>query len=86
VAFTDGCHDTDFVYNDTRIVLNKCKPGSIVMWHDFNPNLARVYEWIADVCSGVERLYAGGLITGKILHLQDSWVGLYKVPDLRQTR
>ena len=79
VAFIDGSHDADFVYNDTRKILQQCKPGSIVMWHDFNPSLIPVYPWIADVCRGVERLYQDKLIKGKILHLQDSWVGLYKI-------
>ncbi len=80
VAFVDGCHDADFVYSDTRKILKKCRPGSIVMWHDFSLELARVYHWIDSVCEGVERLYAEGLLQGRILHLQDSWVGLYKVP------
>ncbi len=81
VAFVDGCHDADFVYNDTKKILKNCRPGSIVMWHDFNPELSKVYHWIHDVCEGVERLYADGVIRGRILHLQDSWVGLYRVPQ-----
>ncbi len=79
VVFIDGCHDADFVYNDTRKVLKQCRHGSIIMWHDFNPGLANVYHWINDVCIGVERLYADSLLKGRILHLQDSWVGLYQV-------
>jgi predicted O-methyltransferase YrrM len=81
VAFVDGCHDAEFVYNDTRKVLKRCRPGSIVMWHDFNPGLARVYHWIESVCCGVERLYAEGLIRGRVLLLQDSWVGLYRISE-----
>jgi predicted O-methyltransferase YrrM len=81
VAFVDGCHDADFVYNDTVKILRYCHPGSIVMWHDFNPELTRVYGWIGDVCQGVEQLYVDGLLTGRILLLQDSWVGLYQVPE-----
>jgi predicted O-methyltransferase YrrM len=80
VAFIDGCHDADFVYGDTRKVLEKSRPGSIVLWHDFSPGLAHVYAWIMEVCLGVERLYRDRLLRGKILHLQDSWVGLYRVP------
>ena len=80
VTFIDGCHDADFVYHDTRKVLSQCRSGSIILWHDFAPELARIYGWIAEVCRGVERLYRKGLIKGRILHLQDSWVGLYKVP------
>ncbi|MBJ6751452.1 class I SAM-dependent methyltransferase [Geomonas anaerohicana] len=79
VAFIDGCHDAAFVYNDTRKILKRCRPGSIIVWHDFNPELARVYGWINEVCSGVEQLYRDGILTGRILHLQDSWTGLYVV-------
>lgn len=79
VAFIDGCHDAAFVYNDTRKVLKKCRPGSIILWHDFNPRLMHVYPWIKEVCSGVERLYTEGYLQGRVLHLEDSWVGLYRV-------
>lgn len=80
VAFIDGCHDADFVYNDTRKVLARCRPGSLVLWHDFAPPLAPVYPWIREVCRGVGRCVADGLVRGKILHLQDSWVGIHRVP------
>jgi predicted O-methyltransferase YrrM len=80
VAFVDGCHDADFVYNDTRKVLRRCRPGSIVMWHDFNPDLARVYPWMGEISAAIDRLFAERLLSGRILHLQDSWVGLYRVP------
>lgn len=80
VAFIDGCHDADFVYNDTKKVLRRCRPGSLILWHDFAPHLVETFDWVASVCRGVERLYRDGLIRGRILHLQDSWVGLYRVP------
>lgn len=83
VVFIDGCHDSDFVYNDTCKALRSCRPGSIIIWHDFAPHLVKVYPWIHDVCQGVERLYREGLISGRILHLQDSWTGLYQVPEKR---
>ncbi len=79
IAFIDGSHDTDFVYRDTINVLKQSKSGTLVIWHDFNPSLAEVYPWINSVCIAVEKLYKHGYLKGKILHLQDSWVGLYKV-------
>ncbi len=79
VAFIDGCHDANAVYEDTRKVLDVCRPGSIVLWHDFAPDLAPVYHWIMEVCRGVDRLVADSRIRGKILHLQDSWVGILRV-------
>lgn len=83
VAFIDGSHDSEFVYNDTRKVLSKCRPGSIVIWHDFAPSLGYVHAWIGEVCHGIDRLYRDGLLKGPILHLQDSWIGLYRVDDKR---
>ncbi len=79
VAFIDGCHDTDFVYNDTRKVLKLMKPGSVVLWHDFNYDLRLKYGWIQDVCMGVEMLLKDGLIKGRIFHVRDSWIGVYRV-------
>jgi hypothetical protein len=80
VAFIDGSHDADFVFSDTRMILARCRAGALVLWHDFHPGLRRVHPWIGSVCRGVERLYREGWLRGPILHLQDSWVGLYRVP------
>jgi hypothetical protein len=79
VAFIDGCHDADFVYNDTKKVLQLMKKGDFIIWHDFNLELMPKYGWINDVCLGVEMLYADGSITGRILHVRDSWMGVYRV-------
>jgi len=68
------------VFNDTRKVLSQMKSGSFVLWHDFNPELVDQYDWIDAVCSGVEKLYSRGIIKGRILHLRDSWIGIYQVP------
>lgn len=80
VAFVDGCHDAEFVVNDTKKVLSRSHSGTFILWHDFNPYLRNQYGWIGDVCRGVEMLLANGLITGNIFHLRDSWVGIYRVP------
>lgn len=79
IAFIDGCHDTDFVFNDSRKVLEHMKPGSFILWHDFHPGLVEQYDWIRAVCLGVDRLYEAGLLKGRILHLRDSWVGICQV-------
>ena len=50
VALVDGCHDTDFVYNDSRKVLRHMRPGSFLLWHDFNLDLAAKKGWIGEVC------------------------------------
>jgi hypothetical protein len=79
IAFVDGCHDADFVFNDTRKILKFAHPGTVILWHDFNFSLVGKYDWIADVCRGIERLYEEKLIAGNILNVRDSWVGYYGV-------
>ena len=81
VAFIDGCHDAEFVYKDTLKILKYCKPGSIILWHDFAPEHAHRLNWIDAVCQGVEKLLAKKHLHGNIYHLQDSWVGLYVVQE-----
>jgi len=79
VAYIDGCHDAAFVYNDTRKVLKRMKAGAFVLWHDFHPGLVDTYDWIGSVSLGVEKLLAEGIISGRIFHVRDSWVGIHRV-------
>ena len=81
VAFVDACHDLEFVYNDSRKALAHMQPGSFLLWHDFNPAMAMKREWIREVCLGVERLMDDGLISGPIMHIRNSWVGIYRVAE-----
>lgn len=79
VAFVDGCHDSEFVYKDTRKILKHVKRGSFILWHDFNPELVHKYHWIQSVCLGIEMLFVTGLLKGRIFHVRDSWIGVYRV-------
>ncbi|MFC1497526.1 class I SAM-dependent methyltransferase [Verrucomicrobiota bacterium] len=81
VAFIDGCHDADFVVNDTLKVLDCVQTGAFLVWHDFNPKLAMKYSWIYSVCEGLEELYRKGKLKGRMFHLRDSWTGIYCVGD-----
>jgi predicted O-methyltransferase YrrM len=81
IAFIDGCHDADFVFNDTRKVLKKCKVGSIILWHDFSLEKIQNFFWTSEVARGIEKLYNMKMISGRILHLQDSWIGFYQVTE-----
>ena len=78
-AFIDGCHDRDFVYNDTIKVLANVKPGSFILWHDFNPELRNKLPWIYTVCQGVDLLRKHGKINGNIFHVKNSWIGIYRM-------
>ena len=79
LAFIDGCHDAKFVYNDTRKILPYTKAGSFILWHDFNPGLIHTHDWIYEVHLGIEKLYRKGAIKGRIFHVKDSWIGVYKI-------
>lgn len=78
-AFVDGCHDVEFVYNDIKKILKYTKSGSYILWHDFNPDLMDKYDWIKSVCIAIEKLYQDKLLKGRIFHVKDSWVGIYRV-------
>jgi hypothetical protein len=79
LAFVDGCHDEAFVYNDSVKILKHLRPGSFILWHDFNPRLAKVFPWIGDVCRAVERLYDNGLLSERIFIIRDSWTGVCRI-------
>ena len=79
IAFIDGSHDSDFVFNDTVKVLKCMKPGGLILWHDFNPQMVEVHSWIKSVCLGVCRLYEEGVLRKNLFHLRDSWMGFYRV-------
>jgi predicted O-methyltransferase YrrM len=74
VAFIDGCHDEAFVINDTRKILPFCRPGSILLWHDANPDLDTRFSWMADVCSALDHLVETGEVKGELWLVRDSWV------------
>ncbi len=79
MAFIDGAHDAGNVYQDTKKMLNLIKGGGFILWHDFNPELRNFFPWIDQVMKGVERCYAEGILTEKIMNIKNSWVGIYPV-------
>jgi predicted O-methyltransferase YrrM len=80
LAFIDGCHDADFVVNDTELVLAAARPGTLILWHDFAPSLRAQFDWVDAVCTGIDRLYRRRRLAGPIFHPANSLVGIYKVP------
>lgn len=80
VAFVDGSHDTEFVYSDTRKVLEIMQKGGFLLWHDFNPELQKRFEWIHSVMMGVELLYRDGILKGDIYHIRNSWICIKHIP------
>ena len=54
-------------------------PNGFILWHDFNFDLRKKHVWINDVCQGIEKLFRKGFLKGRIYHIRDSWVGIYRV-------
>lgn len=74
IAFIDGSHDAEFVYNDTIKVIKALNKGSFLLWHDFNPDLHKRYNWIYAVMQGIEYLYEDNILKGDIYHVRNSWI------------
>lgn len=80
LAFIDGCHDADFVVNDTELALAASAPGTLLIWHDFAPGLRAQFSWIDAVCIGIDRLYRRRRLRRPILHPAGTFIGIYQVP------
>jgi|GEM_PF-852884 len=80
LVFVDGCHDKEFVYSDTKKLYPRIKDGGYIMWHDFNPILRNKFGWINEVMQGVEKFISENHLDGEIVHLRNSWIGIYRKP------
>ncbi len=78
LVFVDGCHDEEFVYSDTKLILDRVKQGGFVLWHDFSPDYRGNFCWINDSMKGVERLMSEKLITPYVLNVKGSWIGIWR--------
>jgi len=80
LVYIDGCHDSEAVYSDTRLVLERVVPGGYVLWHDFSPIYRKNFHWIDACMSGIERLFDERILTGPIFNVRNSWIGVWKKP------
>jgi predicted O-methyltransferase YrrM len=78
LVFIDGCHDEEFVYSDTKLILDRVKKGGFVLWHDFSPEYRSNFCWINDSMKGVERLMKEKLIKPYIINVRGSWIGIWR--------
>lgn len=78
LVYIDGCHDKEFVYSDSRLIINRVRPGGFILWHDFTPVYRKHFVWIDEVMQGVERLLKEKIINGNILNVRNSWIGIFK--------
>lgn len=78
LVYVDGCHDTECVYNDTKLVIDRLVKGGFILWHDCSPNYRSNYVWIDAAMKGIEKLLENGVITPYILNVQHSWIGIWR--------
>jgi predicted O-methyltransferase YrrM len=78
LVYVDGCHDKKTVYSDTKRVLQRVKHGGFILWHDCSPIYRGHFHWIHEVMCGIEQLFQEKVITGHILNVRNSWIGVYK--------
>ena len=78
LVFIDGCHDAEFVYSDTKLILDRVKKGGFILWHDFSPEYRSNFCWIDDCMKGVERLMKEKLITPYVINVHGSWIGIWR--------
>lgn len=72
LVFVDGGHTYDLVVNDTHWALEMCRPGGIILWHDFAN-----YGDYHDVTRAVLDL----LPRDEIFQLEDSQLAGYRLPS-----
>jgi predicted O-methyltransferase YrrM len=78
LVYVDGCHDKEFVFSDTRLIIDRVKAGGFILWHDCSPQYRKHFGWIEESMQGIEKLLRKKIIAGNILTLRNSWIGIYK--------
>lgn len=78
LVYIDGCHDKEFVYSDTKKILNRVRPGGFILWHDCTPVYRDKFYWIDEVMKGIEELIVENIISGEIINVRNSWIGVWR--------
>ncbi len=76
-VFIDGGHQSEVVINDTRKALQVLRPGGLIMWHDFCPqvNIRTQFESVKGVTGGIEQILPELLSRLEILcWIKPSWI------------
>lgn len=78
LVYVDGCHDKEFVYNDTKLVIDRVKPGGFILWHDCSPIYRKNYHWINEAMKGIDQLVNEDVVRKYILNIRNSWIGIWR--------
>jgi predicted O-methyltransferase YrrM len=71
LVFVDGGHAYDVAARDTENALRMCRPGGIILWHDF-ANYGEFHD--------VTRAVLDRLPGSEVVQLENSWVAAYRKP------
>lgn len=78
LVFVDAAHDTECVRQDSLKVFDRIRKGGFLCWHDFCPELRYRFDWIDSAMRGVEWFWTENNLAGEIVHLRNSWIGIYR--------
>ena len=78
LVYIDGCHDKEFVYSDTKNIIDRVKPGGFILWHDCSPIYRKHFHWIDEAMQGIEKLLKEKIIADHILNVKNSWIGIWR--------
>ncbi len=81
MVFVDAAHDTEAVFKDSLLIAPRVRPGGYIVWHDFHPELRHKFGWIDAVMRGVEAFFQAHRLDPEIIHLKDSWMGIWQIPE-----
>lgn len=79
LAFIDGCHDKNYVIQDTLKCMSFMNKGGYIIWHDFNPDLSKHFPWLKPVQSAIEELVVSNTLTNPVLYLKNSFSAITKL-------
>lgn len=79
IGFIDGCHDTKFVYLDSKKLYPSINKNGFIIWHDFSPMYYSDTKtsWVKNSMNGVIKFCDEEKIN-TVFHLKNSLMGFYK--------
>lgn len=78
LVYIDGCHDREYVYSDTKLIIDRVQSGGFILWHDCSPLYRKNYPWIHQVMLALEQLISENVLTPFILNVKHSWIGIWR--------
>ena len=81
LAFVDACHDADAVRADSHLAWRCLAAGGYLLGHDWSPFVRARFDWIDQVMLGASAFLREVGVSGPVVHLRHSWVGVVRKPQ-----